>query len=242
MAKRSPNLQPQHVGEYIRRDVIPDGMSVTEAAKRVGVGRPALSNLLNGRAALSTDMAVRLEKAFGADSKRLMNVQADIDRKTSRRKEITVRAYVPSFLDIKARHIAAWATDDITARHELAALLRKLVHSTGHRLRHVDFPAHDNAERHGWDGTIDAGEATTRIPEGKSGWEFGTNERPKAKADTDYRNRTKAVSRTERAETVFIFVTPQNWPGKTAWAAAKNATGEWKEVRALDADDLEQWL
>jgi addiction module HigA family antidote len=55
------------VGAYIRQHVIPDGMSVKEAAKRLGVGRPALSNLLNSNAALSQDMAVRLEKALGAD-------------------------------------------------------------------------------------------------------------------------------------------------------------------------------
>src|ERR1700680_1110446 len=56
------------VGEYIRQHIIPAGMSVKEAASRLGVGRPALSNLLNGNAALSPDMAVRLEKSFGAGS------------------------------------------------------------------------------------------------------------------------------------------------------------------------------
>jgi len=44
-------------------------MSVKDAAKRLGIGRPALSNFLNGKSALSPEMAVRLEKAFGADRK-----------------------------------------------------------------------------------------------------------------------------------------------------------------------------
>ena len=64
------------VGEYIRQHVIPAGMSVKEAASRLGVGRPALSNLLNGNAALSPDMAVRLEKSFGADRQKLLDMQA----------------------------------------------------------------------------------------------------------------------------------------------------------------------
>lgn len=55
-------------------------MSVKEAASRLGVGRPALSNLLNGNAALSPDMAVRLEKSFGADRQKLLDMQAAADR------------------------------------------------------------------------------------------------------------------------------------------------------------------
>ena len=59
--------RPAHPGQFIRMEVIePLGLSVTKAAKVLGVTRPALSALLNGRAALSPDMALRVEKAFGA--------------------------------------------------------------------------------------------------------------------------------------------------------------------------------
>jgi addiction module HigA family antidote len=53
-----------HPGTLIRAAVIPTGMSVTKAAQLMAVGRPALSNLLNGNATLSGDMATRLAKAF----------------------------------------------------------------------------------------------------------------------------------------------------------------------------------
>jgi addiction module HigA family antidote len=53
-----------HPGARIKADVFPAGMSVTKAAELIGVGRPALSNFLNGKASLSTDMATRIEKAF----------------------------------------------------------------------------------------------------------------------------------------------------------------------------------
>jgi addiction module HigA family antidote len=125
------------VGEYIRQDVIPAGMSVKQAASRLGVGRPALSNLLNGNAALSPDMAVRLEKSFGANRQKLLDMQAAADRVKQRKTEraVAVRRYVPNFLRIKALQIETWADEHLDARQFLPVLLRRLVHSTGHDLR-----------------------------------------------------------------------------------------------------------
>ena len=232
-----------NIGNHIRQTVIPAGMSVTEAAKRLGVGRPALSNLLNGKASLSREMALRLERSFGADRQALLNLQADADRDRSREGErsVAVGAYVPTFLQIKARQIHDWA-DRIEARQQLPVLLRRLIHSTGRDLRHVDFPGYDNAERRDWDGRVEADVATPWIPEGESGWEFGTNQQPAAKADHDYSNRLCNLSTVERADLTFVFVTPRNWPGKNDWARSKAEIGDWKGVRAFDASDLEQWL
>jgi addiction module HigA family antidote len=232
------------VGAYIRHRIIPANMSVKEAAKRLGVGRPALSNLLNGNASLSPEMALRLEKAFGANRQELLDLQARSDRDGQRADEkgVAVRAYVPHFLTIKARQIHDWAEGNHDARNQLPVLLRRLIHSTGHELRHVDFPGYDNAERKGWDGVIEAEAATPWIPDGKSGWEFGVNQNPGAKADKDYAARVTSVPAAERATRTFVFVTPRNWPGKTAWVKEKNAAGDWKAARALDASDLEQWL
>src|SRR5438045_3148786 len=100
-----------HPGEYIKAEVIPKGLSVKKAAELIGVGRPALSNLLNGKAALSPDMALRLEKAFRVKREVLLEKQAEYDEEQSRHreKEVAVRAYAPSFMDIKAMQIAAWA-------------------------------------------------------------------------------------------------------------------------------------
>ena len=188
-------------------------------------------------------MAVRLEKAFGADRQKLLDLQVKFDRFNRREKEKTIAAhgYVPSFLTIKAKQIQEWA-DNIEARPLLPVLLRKLIHSTGHELREVDFPGYDNAEREGWDGRVEASAATPWIPEGKSCWELGTSKNPSRKAESDYATRLSSVSAGERAECSFIFVTPRNWPSKTEWAKSKQATGNWKAVRVFDASDLEQWL
>lgn len=232
-----------HPGAYVRKNVIPDGMSVKDAAQRLGIGRPALSNFLNGKSALSPEMAVRLEKAFGADQKRLFDMQAAYDRQERRvgEKEVAVRAFVPSFLTIKAIQIEGWA-DSIEARTHLPVLLRKLVHSTGNDIRKIDFPGYDNAQRKGNDGFVEAGAATPWVPEGNSYWEFGTDQRPGVKAEGDYVARLTSIDAAERANSTFVFVTPRNWPGKTTWEKRKNADGDWKAVRAFDASDLEQWL
>ena len=232
------------IGRFLRQEVIPAGMSVTEAARKLGVGRPALSNLLNGRAALSPDMVLRLVETFGADRAKLLELRSESDRERRRVEDraLPVGSYAPNFLTIKARQIAGWAADNIQAREHLPILLRRLIHATGRELLVVDFPGYDNAQRHGWDGWVEAGAATPWVPEGRSGWEFGVHQRPGAKAEHDYQARLDKLSPDERAECTFVFVTPCNWSGKVKWVRSKKEAGDWKAVRALDASDLEQWL
>lgn len=69
-----------HPGGFVKHEVLqPLGLSVTEAAEALGVTRPALSALLNERAHLSPDMALRIEKAFGVSMETLMRMQNDYD-------------------------------------------------------------------------------------------------------------------------------------------------------------------
>jgi addiction module HigA family antidote len=101
-----------HPATRIKAEVIPPGMSVTKAAQLMGVGRPALSNLLNGKAALSPEMAARLEKAFKYPLKNLMAMQASYDAAQARKKDAPAdtKAYVPPFLAIKANDIEGWVS------------------------------------------------------------------------------------------------------------------------------------
>jgi len=74
-------MTPQiHPGLHIRDNVLPKKMAVKEGARLLGVGRPAPSNLLNGNADLSPEMAARLEKMFGASQKELLEMQAAFDQ------------------------------------------------------------------------------------------------------------------------------------------------------------------
>ena len=81
MAQYGTTEDTLHPGAYVSREVIPKGMSVTKAAELLGIGRPALSNFLNGNAALSQEMALRLERTFGADREALLDFQAKYDRR-----------------------------------------------------------------------------------------------------------------------------------------------------------------
>lgn len=88
-----------HPGDFIRTEIIePTHLSVTEAAAVLHVSRPALSSLLNGKADLSGNMALRMEKAFGVKMDTLMRMQAsyDIARTRKREKEIRVPRFAPS--------------------------------------------------------------------------------------------------------------------------------------------------
>jgi antitoxin HigA-1 len=76
--------------------IAPLGLSVTEEAKVIGVTRPALSAMLNGRASLSPEMALRIEKAFGLKMDTLLRMQTafEIAEARGREKDIKVRRYV----------------------------------------------------------------------------------------------------------------------------------------------------
>lgn len=91
-------MKPVHPGGFIKRSVLPDDLSVTAAAKVLGVGRPALSNFLNEKASLSPEMALRVEKAFGVKMDTLLKMQARYDtyHMRQREREIFVNRYAPA--------------------------------------------------------------------------------------------------------------------------------------------------
>ena len=69
-----------HPGEVLKEDVLADaGLTVARAAEILGVGRPALSAVLNGRVSLSPEMALRFEKAFGISMGLMLKMQLNYD-------------------------------------------------------------------------------------------------------------------------------------------------------------------
>lgn len=94
-----PMKDPRHPGDFIRTEIIdPVGLSVTAAAKALHVSRPALSSLLNGKADLSGDMALRIEKAFGVKMDTLMRMQSSYDIIQIRKREKQIRVQRVSVL------------------------------------------------------------------------------------------------------------------------------------------------
>ncbi len=89
---------PPHPGEVVRELCIhPLGLSVTKAAKGLGVSRTALSELLNGRRGISPEMAIRLSMAFGGSAESWVTQQAQYDLWRARQKEDLIRCQVQAF-------------------------------------------------------------------------------------------------------------------------------------------------
>jgi antitoxin HigA-1 len=91
-----PMKNPPHPGRSIRSAcLIPLGLSVTDGAKLLGVTRQALNNVVNGKADISPEMAIRLSKAFGSTAETWLQMQLAFDLAEARRNEhrINVRRY-----------------------------------------------------------------------------------------------------------------------------------------------------
>ncbi len=86
-----PIRKPAHPGLLLKQDVlIPLGLSVTEAAKYLGVSRKTLSELINEKASLSPDMAIRIGKATNTSPESWLNMQSKLDLWKSKQKSLHV--------------------------------------------------------------------------------------------------------------------------------------------------------
>ena len=93
-----PMKNPPHPGKVVRVSCLePLSLNVTEGAKVLGISRQALSNLVNGRVRISSEMAIRLAKAFGSTTETWIRLQAayDVAQAQAREGEIEVKRYEP---------------------------------------------------------------------------------------------------------------------------------------------------
>jgi antitoxin HigA-1 len=93
------SMRPPHPGVFVREEVLEElGLSVARAAEVLKVRRATLSDLLNGNAALSPEMALRIEKAFGVNMDTLLRMQAWYDSYSMRQRagEIGVKRFDPT--------------------------------------------------------------------------------------------------------------------------------------------------
>jgi len=87
-----PMKNPPHPGQVIRDACLePLGLTVTEATGVLNVARPTLSNVLNCRAGVSPEMAIRLEKAFGGTANAWLRLQAAFDLARAREHEADIK-------------------------------------------------------------------------------------------------------------------------------------------------------
>jgi hypothetical protein len=143
---------------------------------------------------------------------------------------------------ITASHIVEWANIHAkVAQTHLPLWIRRLCFDP-EATRQLSFPAGDSTYVPNWDGVLCSEKGNAWVPAGASRWEIGCDQDTRHKANYEYRRRTKRTSEEERSACTFVFVTPRRWTKKSGWIAEQCGKGEWADVRAYDADDLEQWL
>jgi addiction module HigA family antidote len=87
-----PMKNPPHPGRIVREEILqPLGLNVTSGAKVLGVSRQALNNLVNQRAGISPEMAIRLAKAFGASAQTWLRMQSNYDLAQALKSESKIR-------------------------------------------------------------------------------------------------------------------------------------------------------
>ncbi|MGB7328618.1 MAG: hypothetical protein WBD31_27320, partial [Rubripirellula sp.] len=131
--------------------------------------------------------------------------------------------------------------DTLAARGWFPGLIRKLLVATLPPGATINVPAFEQVGRPGFDGTVESKVKAEFVPKGLSVWEVGTNEDQAAKANADYKKRTSETKASERRKTTYVCVSSQEWQNKGDWVAERKKENKWKNVVALDCNDVEQW-
>lgn len=145
-------------------------------------------------------------------------------------------------MKISASNIISWVeNNNKLSQQDLPQIIRRLCfHAKDTKA--ISFPAGDSTFMPSWDGTLESTDGNAWIPAGKSVWEIGTDSSIGAKANSDFIKRTEDASEEFKAEYTYIFITPRRWKGKEKWITNNKDIGGWKEVKAYDATDLEEWI
>jgi hypothetical protein len=128
------------------------------------------------------------------------------------------------------------------SQETMPQLIRKLIRASVESISDIKFPSGDNVLIGGWDGILEVTKGNEYVPDGISLWESGTNADPKGKADEDYEKRTANPLGFKSEESTFVFVTPRMWTKSAEWITERKKDGKWKDIKVIDAQDLEEWL
>ena len=141
----------------------------------------------------------------------------------------------------KATDLELWANYR-DSQGRLPQLVRRLIDATVEQVEFIEFPAGEQVQRPGWDGITQTRTGTAFVPAGLSVWEMSVNRNPAAKAEREFRKRTKDPRGVNTSQVSFVFATPRKWTNKHEWCERKRELGKWRDVRVHDSTNLEEWL
>ncbi|CAD0221526.1 hypothetical protein [Chryseobacterium sp. JV274] len=144
---------------------------------------------------------------------------------------------------LNTNDLERWA-DTVECKYHLPHVIRKLILSTidNNTIKNISFPYGEDVQTGGFDGELNTESENVFVPLGESVWEFGTTTNKKGKADDDYDKRKQDTLGKNPANTTYININAKKYRDKNKWAEEKKADAFWKDVRYIDAVDIEQWL
>jgi hypothetical protein len=130
---------------------------------------------------------------------------------------------------VTAAEIDDWG-ETTAAKALLPELMCRLVYATVDRtnLKFINFPAHEEAQRPGYDGTTLIDIERTHVPKGLCYWELSCQGNPARKAQSDYETRVQAAQDEDLRQVTYFAITARDWNGAVQWAQAKTAEAKFK--------------
>ena len=157
---------------------------------------------------------------------------------TSRRQ---LFAAVPESLRISRDDLLVWAKG-AGADQELPRLLRRLIRETT-QIERIEFPSGTGVATPGWDGIVECAEGNQFVPDGRSGWEVSVQQSGSdRKARDDYDKRVEEVEAEQRRDMDYVAVVCAPWTKARDFENEKRSLDDFRSVRALNVDALEDWL
>ena len=128
------------------------------------------------------------------------------------------------------------ATVPNSSRQLFPELMRRLFAQTP-GVTNLEIRVREGTSAPGWDG-VATSTGSAYLPAGELRCEFGTNQKVKPKADSDYAKRAKELG-AEASKYVYVFATPRNWPSGQKWVEERRAERKFADVKVIDAHTLE---
>lgn len=150
-------------------------------------------------------------------------------------------AAVPETLRLSRDDLLGWAAG-AGAGQQFPRLLRRLIRETT-QVERIEFPSGTGVATPGWDGIVECAEGNQFVPSGRSGWEVSVRQSgTDKKARADYDKRVDGVKVEQRRDMSYVAVVCAPWTKARDFETEKRSLGDFRSVRALNVDALEDWL
>ena len=147
-------------------------------------------------------------------------------------------ATVPEWMRVSRDDLLGWTQ----AEGELPRLVRRLIAETVPSAEGIDMPAGTAVSQPGWDGVVRCSKGNRFVPDGLSVWELSAQKNGSdGKARNDYDKRVENTS-DERADAAYVAVMCAPWTKARDFEQEKSKSGDFRLVRTLNVDSLEDWL